>query len=70
MNKTTDRLSGKTSFKTNSTLVQQTPGKIVPQAVDLEEAVLGALMLEQSAVNAVIDVLVSTVFISQLTKNL
>lgn len=32
-------------------------GKIPPQSLDLEEAVLGALMLEQSAVNDVIDVL-------------
>jgi replicative DNA helicase len=32
-------------------------GKIPPQALDLEEAVLGALMLEQNAINAVIDVL-------------
>ena len=62
MNKTTDRLSGKSSFKTNSPSVQQTPGKVVPQAVDLEETVLGALMLEQSAVNAVIDVLGSHSF--------
>jgi replicative DNA helicase len=32
-------------------------GKLPPQAVDLEEAVLGALMLEKSPVNDVIDVL-------------
>jgi replicative DNA helicase len=32
-------------------------GKIPPQAVDLEEAVLGALMLEREAVNEVIDIL-------------
>ncbi len=32
-------------------------GKIPPQAVDLEEAVLGAMMLEQQAVNKVIDIL-------------
>lgn len=32
-------------------------GKLPPQAVDLEEAVLGALMLEKEAVNEVIDVL-------------
>jgi len=32
-------------------------GKLPPQALDLEEAVLGAMMLEQSAVNAVIDIL-------------
>tara|TARA_B100000780_G_C21108775_1_gene447908 strand:- start:63 stop:1583 length:1521 start_codon:yes stop_codon:yes gene_type:complete len=32
-------------------------GKVPPQAVDLEEAVLGALMLEREAVNDVIDIL-------------
>ncbi len=32
-------------------------GRVIPQAVDLEEAVLGALMLEKEAVNDVIDVL-------------
>ena len=32
-------------------------GRIPPQAVDLEEVVLGALMLEKEAVNAVIDIL-------------
>ncbi len=32
-------------------------GKLPPQAIDLEEAVLGAMMLEQGAVNTVIDIL-------------
>ncbi|MFM7731329.1 MAG: replicative DNA helicase [Flavobacteriales bacterium] len=32
-------------------------GKLPPQAVELEEAVLGAMMLEQGAVNTVIDIL-------------
>jgi replicative DNA helicase len=34
-----------------------TPGKLPPQAVDLEEAVLGALMLDKNAVASVIDIL-------------
>ena len=37
-------------------------GRIPPQAVDLEEVVLGALMLEKEAVNAVIDILSPDVF--------
>ena len=37
-------------------------GKLPPQAVDLEEAVLGALMLEKEAVNDVIDILKPTSF--------
>jgi replicative DNA helicase len=32
-------------------------GKIPPQAVDLEEAVLGALMIEKDALTAVVDIL-------------
>ena len=37
-------------------------GKVPPQAVDLEEAVLGAMMLEKDAVAAVIDILKPEVF--------
>lgn len=37
-------------------------GKVPPQAVDLEEAVLGALMLEQNALTTVIDILDASVF--------
>ena len=32
-------------------------GKLPPQALDLEEAVLGALMLEKSPLNDVIDII-------------
>lgn len=37
-------------------------GKIPPQAIDLEEAVLGAIMLEKDALTAVIDILKPDVF--------
>jgi replicative DNA helicase len=37
--------------------VQMGYGKLPPQAVDLEEAVLGALMLEKDALTAIIDIL-------------
>ncbi len=40
-------------------------GKIPPQALDLEEAVLGAMMLEQYAVNKVIDILQPDMFYKQ-----
>ena len=46
-------------------LLQQTfseHGRVPPQAVDLEEAVLGALMLEQNALTAVIDILKPELF--------
>ena len=42
--------------------VLNSQGRIPPQAVDLEEVVLGALMLEKEAVNAVIDILSPEVF--------
>lgn len=32
-------------------------GKLPPQAIDMEEAVLGALMLEKDALTAVVDIL-------------
>jgi replicative DNA helicase len=37
-------------------------GKLPPQAVDLEEAVLGALMLEKDALSSVIDILKADTF--------
>ena len=53
MAKTIDRLS----VQSKTPYSEVTHGKVTPQAVDVEEAVLGAMMLEQSAVNSVIDVL-------------
>jgi len=41
----------------NPSVAPEVLGKIQPQALELEEAVLGAMMMEQAAVNAVIDVL-------------
>lgn len=38
------------------------PGKLPPQAVDVEEAVLGALMLDRNAVAEVIDILTPAAF--------
>jgi len=40
-------------------------GKLPPQALDLEEAVLGALMLEKDALSAVIDILSPDVFYTE-----
>lgn len=45
------------SIGSNAVLPVDIGGKVQPQALQLEEAVLGAMMLEQSAVNSVIDVL-------------
>src|SRR5688572_4562242 len=37
--------------------ISESLGKLPPQALDLEEAVLGALMLEKNALNAVVEFL-------------
>lgn len=57
MSKTTERISVNKGFSPAPPSGPLPHGRITPQAVELEEAVLGAMMLEQSAVNAVIDVL-------------
>ena len=54
-----------TRKRSNQTLSNQPlweHGKVPPQAVDLEEAVLGAIMLEKDALTAVIDILKPEVF--------
>lgn len=45
-------------------------GKIPPQALDLEEAVLGALMLEKDALSTVIDILKPEVFYAEAHKKI
>ncbi len=45
-----------------------TLGKLPPQAVDLEEAVLGALMLERDALTTVIDILKPESFYKDANK--
>ena len=46
-----------TSKSAASSLMAGNFGKLPPQAVDLEEAILGALMLEKDALTSVIDIL-------------
>ncbi|RLD40718.1 MAG: replicative DNA helicase, partial [Bacteroidetes bacterium] len=45
-------------------------GKVPPQALDLENAVLGAMMLEQYAVNKVIDILQPDMFYKQAHQHI
>src|SRR6187455_1971337 len=45
--------------------ISESIGKLPPQALDLEEAVLGALMLEKSALNAVVEFLKPEHFYSE-----
>jgi replicative DNA helicase len=45
-------------------------GKLPPQAPDLEQAVLGAMMLEKNAVNEAIDILQSESFYVEAHKRI
>jgi replicative DNA helicase len=58
--KTQDKTYGKARISTEERFLEH--GKIPPQAIDLEEAVLGAIMLEQNALTSVIDILKPEVF--------
>src|SRR5688572_596702 len=51
-NKTRKRILGSPVSNTNNEI-----GKLPPQAVELEEAVLGAMLLEREALSTVIDIL-------------
>jgi len=46
----------------NQSVVNLSDGKIPPQAIDLEEAVLGAMLIDEKGVNEVIDILSPEVF--------
>ncbi len=48
---------GKPQGNGNNQWLETGMGKLPPQAVDLEEAVLGALMIEKDALSAVVDIL-------------
>lgn len=63
------RLSTKTS-KLIPRDISESLGKLPPQALDLEEAVLGALMLEKNALNAVVEFLKPEHFYSEQHKEI
>lgn len=55
-------ITKKPGLKGNALAQLYNHGRVMPQAVDLEEAVLGALMLEKNALTLVIDILRPVVF--------
>ncbi len=69
---------GNTTTKTKKSFIPQPAGnaaflehgKVPPQATDLEEAVLGAMMLEQDAVSAVIDILKPEIFYKEVHQKI
>lgn len=54
----------------NTALMPEALGKIPPQATDLEEAVIGAMLLESAAVNAAIDILRPESFYKEAHKRI
>jgi replicative DNA helicase len=61
-----EKIKPQTSFATRSSeVISLEKGKIPPQATDLEEVVLGALMIDKKGVDEVIDILHSEVFYKQ-----
>jgi len=50
--------------------ISESLGKLPPQALDLEDAVLGALMLEKNALNAVVEFLKAEHFYSEAHKEI
>lgn len=58
-----EKIKPQTSFSTRSSqVISLEKGKIPPQAIDLEEVVLGALMIDKKGVDEVIDILHPEVF--------
>lgn len=53
-----------------TTLISLEKGKIPPQALDLEEAVLGAMMIDKKGVDEVIDILQSDAFYKEAHKHI
>jgi replicative DNA helicase len=66
---TSFRLSSK-STKLIPRDISESLGKLPPQALELEEAVLGALMLEKSALNAVVEFLKPEHFYSEAHREI
>ena len=65
MEKIGDKIKTLRKTKSAGQLPSIEQGKLPPQAVDLEEAVLGALMLEKDALNDVIEILKPESFYKQ-----
>lgn len=66
-----EKLKPQTSYSThNSQVISLEKGKVPPQAIDLEEVVLGALMIDKKGVDEVIDILHAEVFYKQAHQHI
>jgi replicative DNA helicase len=64
-----ENVNPKQSYKTDkSNLISLEKGKLPPQAVDLEEVVLGAMMIDKKGVDEVIDILSPEAFYKEANK--
>jgi replicative DNA helicase len=60
----------KTKYNKDKEFLSEIGGKIIPQAIDLEQAVLGAIMLEKYAFDSIIDLLNAEVFYTEGHKSI
>ncbi len=66
-----EKIKPQTSFSTRTgQIISLEKGKIPPQAIDLEEVVLGALMIDKKGVDEVIDILHPEVFYKQAHQHI
>ncbi len=59
-----------TDFKINRNVISLEKGKLPPQAVDLEEAVLGAMMIDKKGVDDAIDILKPDAFYKEAHRHI
>ena len=58
-----EKVQQQTKYKSKSSqVISLEKGKLPPQAIDLEEVVLGAMMIDKKGVDEVIDILNADVF--------
>ncbi len=66
-----EKLKPHTSFQTRSSqVISLEKGKLPPQAIDLEEVVLGAMMIDKKGVDEVIDILNAEVFYKEAHQHI
>lgn len=66
-----EKIKAQTNYSTRSSqVISLEKGKIPPQAIDLEEVVLGALMIDKKGVDEVIDILHAEVFYKQAHQHI
>ena len=65
-----NQISTRPTFAEKATIINLEKGKLPPQALELEEAVLGAMMIDKKGVDEVIDILQSDAFYKDAHKHI